>query len=170
MEGFETIEAGKLSENFIRLIGQEWMLVTAGESGRFNTMTASWGGIGYLWNKPVAFVFIRPQRYTFGFMEAQDGFTLSFLGENNREALNICGTLSGRDVNKVEQAGLTPVFSASGQVAFAEARYIVECKKMYAGFLDPEAFLDPILIDKFYPEKDFHKMYIAEVVKVWKKK
>lgn len=60
MEGFETIEAGKLSENFIRLIGQEWMLVTAGESGRFNTMTASWGGIGYLWNKPVAFVFIRP--------------------------------------------------------------------------------------------------------------
>ena len=140
MEGFETIEAGKLSENFIRLIGQEWMLVTAGESGRFNTMTASWG------------------------------FTLSFLGENNREALNICGTLSGREVNKVEQAGLTPVFSASGQVAFAEARYIVECKKMYAGFLDPEAFLDPILIDKFYPEKDFHKMYIAEVVKVWKKK
>lgn len=104
MEGFETIEAGKLSENFIRLIGQEWMLVTAGESGRFNTMTASWGGIGYLWNKPVAFVFIRPQRYTFGFMEAQDGFTLSFLGENNREALNICGTLSGREVNKVEQA------------------------------------------------------------------
>lgn len=170
MKGFEAIEPRRLDENFIQLIGQEWMLVTAGEKARFNTMTASWGGVGFLWNKPVAFVFIRPQRYTFEFIEAQPGFTLSFLGENYREALNICGTLSGREVDKVEKTGLTPVFSASGQVAFAEARYIVECRKAYAGFLDPEAFLDPVWVDKFYPEKDFHKMYIAEMVKVWKKK
>lgn len=170
MEGFELVEARQIDENLIRMIGQDWMLVTAGEKEQFNTMTASWGGAGYLWNKPVAFVFIRPQRYTFGFMEKQEGFTLSFLGEEYREALKICGTLSGREVNKVEKTGLTPVFSASGRVVFAESRYVLECKKLYADFLSPEAFLDTADIEKFYPEKDFHKMYIAAIEKVWKKK
>ena len=73
-----------LSENFFEVIGKEWMLVTAGNKDHFNTMTASWGGIGFLWNKPVVYVFIRPERYTFEFIEKSEYFTLSFLGEENR--------------------------------------------------------------------------------------
>ncbi len=79
-------------EDVITLIGKEWMLVTAGTSERFNTMTASWGGIGFLWNRPVAFVFVRPERYTFGFIEKNERLTLSFLGEEHRDILNFCGT------------------------------------------------------------------------------
>lgn len=74
------IAVNQLSDNFFETISKEWMLVTAGNKDAFNTMTANWGGIGFLWNKPVVYVFIRPERYTFGFMEKNDYFTLSFLG------------------------------------------------------------------------------------------
>ena len=65
----KSIAIKDLSENFFEVIGKEWMLVTAGSKEHFNTMTASWGGIGWLWNKPVVFVFIRSERYTYEFME-----------------------------------------------------------------------------------------------------
>lgn len=86
-------------EDVIKAIGKEWMLVTAGTPDKFNTMTASWGGVGYLWNKAVAFVFIRPERYTHEFVENNERLTLAFLGNENREILNFCGTKSGRDCN-----------------------------------------------------------------------
>ena len=74
------------------------MLVTAGTKEKFNTMTASWGGIGWLWNKPVAFVFIRPERYTYEFVEKNDYLTLSFLGEENKKIHAVCGSKSGRNI------------------------------------------------------------------------
>ena len=167
---FQKIKPEEITDNTIKLIGKDWMLVTAGTKEKFNTMTASWGCIGHLWNKPVAVIFIRPQRYTFGFTEEQDSFTLSFFGDGHREALTICGTLSGRDVNKVEKAGLTPYYTENGNVAFEEAVLVLECKKLYADFLNKEAFLETGIVQKDYPEGDFHKMYIAEIVNVWEKK
>ena len=89
-----------LTENFFEAIGKEWMLVTSGSKEKFNTMTASWGGIGFLWNKAVAFIFIRPERYTYEFIEKNDMLTLSFLGSGNRSIYNICGSKSGRDTDK----------------------------------------------------------------------
>ncbi|MCD8186883.1 MAG: flavin reductase, partial [Rikenellaceae bacterium] len=74
----------------------------------FNTMTASWGAMGFLWNKPVAFVFVRPERYTFEFMEEYSAFTLSFMGKDQRHALKVCGSQSGRDSDKIADAGLKP--------------------------------------------------------------
>ena len=94
-----------LSENFFEVIGKEWMLVTAGNKDHFNTMTASWGGIGFLWNKPVVYVFIRPERYTREFVDAKGAFTLSFLGEEHKTAHKICGAKSGRDIDKVAATG-----------------------------------------------------------------
>lgn len=104
----ERIDPARLAENFIELIGREWMLVTAGSPEKFNTMTASWGGAGFLWNRPVAFVFVRPERYTYEFMERETCFTLSFLGHGDREAYRICGSKSGRRIDKAAEAGLTP--------------------------------------------------------------
>ena len=109
-------------ENAFEMIGKEWMLVTAGDESRFNTMTASWGGLGWLWNKPVAFVFIRPERYTHEFIEASTRLTLSFYPEECRKALQLCGTRSGRDTDKVAATGLQPVTLPSGAVTFAQAR------------------------------------------------
>ena len=105
----KSIAIKDLSENFFEVIGKEWMLVTAGSKEHFNTMTASWGGIGWLWNKPVVFVFIRSERYTYEFMEENEYFTLSFLGKENRSIYNLCGSKSGREVDKVKETGLNPI-------------------------------------------------------------
>jgi len=112
-----------LSENFFEVIGKEWMLVTAGNKDHFNTMTASWGGIGFLWNKPVVYVFIRPERYTFEFIEKSEYFTLSFLGEENRAIHKICGSKSGREVDKVKETGLKPVITEKAMVWWRSWRF-----------------------------------------------
>ena len=112
----KSIAIKDLSENFFEVIGKEWMLVTAGSKEHFNTMTASWGGIGWLWNKPVVFVFIRSERYTYEFMEENEYFTLSFLGKENRSIYNLCGSKSGREVDKVKETGLNPIVTERGNI------------------------------------------------------
>lgn len=161
------IEVSNCKENFFDTIGKEWMLITAGNEQEFNTMTASWGGIGFLWNKPVVFVFIRPQRYTFEFTEKNDYFTLSFLGEENRAIHKICGSLSGRTINKVKETGLLPETTELGNILFKQSRFSLECKKLYTTNLTEEQFVNNELISKWYPGKDFHKMYVAEIVNMW---
>ena len=152
----------ELSDNAFELIDREWMLISAGSLEHHNTMTASWGGLGILWDKPVAFIFIRPQRHTLQFVEAYDTFTLSFFGQGYRHALNLCGTVSGRDCNKIAEAGLTPV-SHGSSIAFAQARMVMECKKLYAQNIDSTCFVDKALIQKVYPTSDFHRMFIGEI-------
>lgn len=146
-----------------KFIGDEWMLITSGDKDSFNTMTASWGGIGVLWNKPVAFSFIRPQRYTFDFIEKNEYFTLSFFNDDMKSALNLCGSKSGRDIDKVKQAGLIPKFNLNAPY-FEQAKMVLLCRKLYGQFLTPESFIDSKL-NEFYPQKDYHKMYVGEIVK-----
>ncbi len=167
--GWKKIDPKNLNENATRLIGDDWMLVSAGTKDHMNMMTASWGGLGNLWNKPVAFIFIRPQRYTFQFLEKNDRFVITFFPQQYKEALVVCGSVSGKDVNKVEKSGLTPLFTENGSPAFSEARIIIECKKIYADFIDEKSFIDASLVPSVYPEKDFHKMYIGEILNCWVK-
>lgn len=156
-----------LNENAVELIGKEWMLITAGNTDNFNTMTASWGNIGFLWGKPVATIYVRPQRYTLEYIEREETFTLSFFPEKYRKALTICGTKSGRDTDKVSEAGLTPYAPVPGIVSFKEARLIMKCRKLYKGKLEEEAFIDKTILPRWYPEADLHYVYIAEIEKVW---
>lgn len=160
--GFERIDPKQTEENVFRRIGDDWMLVTAGNRAGFNTMTASWGTLGVLWNRPVAMIFLRPQRYTREFLETSDGFTLSFFPEGYRKTLALCGSKSGRDSDKVREAGLTPVFSEEGRVFFAQAERVLLCKKLYYQDLDPAHFLDPA-VSEFYPGGDYHRMYAGEI-------
>ncbi|MEO0107802.1 MAG: flavin reductase [candidate division WOR-3 bacterium] len=154
-----------LRENVFRLLARDWMLITAGKGTRFNTMTASWGGFGVLWNRPLAIVFVRPTRYTFEFLEQTPRFTLSFLEHRRyRRALTICGTKSGRELDKVKAAGITPVGFGPNAIAFAEARMVFICRKLYWQDLEPGHFLVPTLA-RFYPEYDYHRMYFGAVVK-----
>lgn len=152
----------ELNDNVFDLIDKQWMLITAGTLQHHNTMTASWGGMGILWNKPVAFIFIRPQRHTLQFVEQQHQFTLSFFAPAYRDALTLCGTVSGRDRNKIAEAGLTPV-PIGQSVAFVEARMVMECTKLYAQNLEEDCFIDKSLIQKMYPTADFHRMFIGEI-------
>lgn len=170
MNMLQKIDPKVIQENAIQLIGEEWMLIAAGNADHFNMMTASWGMMGFLWNKPVVTVFVRPQRYTFEFMENNAYFTLTFLGKENRKALNVCGSTSGRDVNKVEKSGLTPCFTSLGNPFFEEARLVLECKKIYTDWLKEDAFLEKRPVVESYPEKDFHKIYVGEIVNAWVKK
>lgn len=149
--------------NPFNLIGNDWMLITSGSKENFNTMTASWGGLGVLWNKKVAFSFVRPQRYTFEFMEKNELFTLSFFGSEYKDALKICGRKSGRDCNKIKEAGLTPIFKDDAP-CFEEAKIVLICKKIYSRFISPECMIDKSL-EKNYENKDYHKMFIGEILK-----
>ncbi|MGO1044151.1 flavin reductase [Clostridioides difficile] len=163
--GFKEVKIEELQFNPFTKIGKEWLLITAGNSDKFNTMTASWGGVGVYWSKNVVTTYIRPQRYTKEFVDNNDTFTIAFFDEKYREALNICGTISGRDINKVEKAELTPYF-VDDTVAFEEANMILVCKKLYHDTMPPENFDAKENDEKWYPNKDYHTMYISEVVKV----
>ena len=155
---------------FVRL-DKQWMLVTVGDvendRGNWNTMTASWGGLGILWQKDVAFIFIRPSRHTFSFADSKDIFTISFFDESYRSALGICGEKSGRDTDKASAAGLTPVcfedWPVKGAVSFKEASDIIICKKIYTQDIDPALFLDES-IEKHYGGKDYHRMFVGEII------
>ena len=151
------------------LIGKEWMLITAaGKNDKgeetVNTMTASWGGMGFLWNRPVAFCFVRPQRYTYRFTEQAERFSLSFFGEEYREALRLCGTKSGRDLDKFAAAGLTPE-AHDGVPVIKDARLTLICRKLYADTFEKEGFCLPELLQN-YAAGDYHRMYIAQIEQI----
>lgn len=160
---FEKIDPGSVNENSAKLIGGDWMLVCAGGRGGFNMMTASWGAFGYMWNMPAFFVFVRPSRYTYEFMESGDFFTVNVLPESRRDALKICGSRSGRDCDKAAAAGLTPEFTERGCAYFAESRLVFECRKAYSQMMDAASFADKSLVRKWYAASDFHKMYVGVV-------
>ena len=127
---FKKTDISSLKFNPFDSIGKKWMLVTSGAKDNFNTMTASWGQMGVIWNKNVVTCYIRPNRFTYEFIEKNDYFTLSFLGEQHRNALRICGSKSGRDCNKVQEAGITPV-EIDNCIAFQEADTVIVCRKLY---------------------------------------
>ncbi len=161
MTGFKKPDLNIFDENIFKLIGEDWMLITSGNINSFNTMTASWGGMGILWNKPVSYIFIRPTRHTYGFIEKNNSYTLSFFSEKYRKALTLCGTKSGRDINKAKEAGLTPEETEGGTVYFKEARLVFACRKLYFHDIDPSHFLDGS-IQKMY-NNDYHRMYVGEI-------
>jgi flavin reductase (DIM6/NTAB) family NADH-FMN oxidoreductase RutF len=145
------------------LIGKDWMLVSAGSGDDWNAMTASWGGLGVLWHKNVAFCFVRPSRHTHGYVERSGRLALSFFDGSRRKALNYFGAVSGRDADKAAGGGLTPVAFEDGTVSFAEARLVLSCRKLYAQNLTPDSFLDRGLVPANYPKGDFHTMYVSEI-------
>ena len=159
---FIKINPTDIKENTFTLIDKDWMLISAGNSESNNCMTASWGGFGILWFKPVVYIFIRPQRYTREFIEKNDYFTVSFFDETYRDALNFCGKKSGREINKAKECGLDIIQTTHDSIAYKQANLILECKKMYAEPFKKESFIDKSQLHH-YEKNDFHIMYIAEI-------
>lgn len=168
LAGYRQISPDKIPGNIIKILEDNWMLITAGNDDKFNMMTASWGGLGRLYEKPTATCFINPARYTYLLMEDHDTYTLTFYTEVYREALQYCGTNSGRTEDKVKGSGLTPITTPKGSKAFSEAWLIVECRKLVSQSLNDEAIHDET-IKESWRGKQLHKMYIGEIINVWVK-
>lgn len=160
---FKETTAKDIKRNLINAISKEWMLISAGDKNGHNMMTASWGFLGEMWGQDTAIAVIRPQRYTMEFVDKNDYYALSFYGDN-KEIHKICGGMSGRDVNKTELTGLTPVF-ADNTVYFSEANLVIICKKQYVQEMDENCFTDKEPL-RWYPDKDYHKMVFGKIEKV----
>ena len=170
MNGFEKISPLEIEGNAIKMISKEWMLVTAGTETDFNMLTASWGGLGELYNKPVAICFIRPDRYTFNYIDNGDTFTLSFYSEDFREVLNYCGSASGRNEDKVKGSRLTPLMLPDNKgIAFRQAKLIIECRKLVSMPITADA-IEPPDVKAERTKYPLHKMFIGEIVAVYKKR
>lgn len=165
MPNFTEINPELFEQSPFKLIGKDWMLITAEKDGKMNTMTASWGGFGVMWGKNVAYIVLRPQRYTKEFVDQSDTFSLSFLDNSFKTTLTYLGTKSGRDEDKITNSKLT-VLHSEDIPYFEEANIAVLCKKLYAQDYKPECFITPELNEKWYPEVDYHTLYIAEITKI----
>jgi flavin reductase (DIM6/NTAB) family NADH-FMN oxidoreductase RutF len=167
-QGFISVIPDELNESAFKLIGKDWMLVAAGNISDYNMMTASWGSFGVLWNRPIVSVFVRPPRYTYDYMESNLFFTLCFFDYKYRNLLNLLGSKSGRDIEKMKIDELDSQSIENRSVFFDQARLVIECKKLYFNDINPANFLDSTL-DGHYPKADYHRMYIGEVMNVFKK-
>lgn len=162
---FQEISPYELKDNAFTMIGKEWLLVAAHKDGKSNAMTASWGGVGVMWGKPVVYVVIRPQRHTKTFVDQAQTFSLSVFPEELRDMMRYMGTVSGRDEDKIAKSGLTER-TEDGAPVFEESRLTLVCRKLFAQPMEEAAFLDENVVERWYPEKDFHTLYIAEIEKV----
>lgn len=175
----KTIRPEDINENAIKLISKDMMLVTACRqienedgsisTGRANTMTASWGGLGELWNKPVATIYVRPSRYTKEIIDESEYFSLSVLPNQYRNALEYCGTHSGRDGDKFRNAKIDVAYT-NGTPYIKQARLVLICRKLYAQPFDPYSFTNEKILKQNYKKDDFHTMYIGEIIKVMEDK
>ncbi len=163
---YQHISPYELNENLFDVLNNQWMLILAGSKENHNCMTASWGGFGSLWNKPVAFIFIRPQRYTLKFMKQNDFFTLNVFDEKWRAALELCGSKSGKEIDKTEATGLS-LTDTIHSIAYQESRMVIECRKLYVDELKSENFLDKGIVPTHYPKGDFHNLFIGEITSIY---
>lgn len=164
---FKKIKTTDIQDNPFTLIGNDWLLISAKkEDGTINTMTASWGGVGVLWNKQVATIFVRPQRYTKEFIDNSEYFTLTFFDGYKKE-LGILGSESGRDGNKIEKVGFD-IEEIEAMPTFSQGKMVMLCKKIYRDTIKPECFIDQDIDGKVYPLKDYHDMYVGEIISVYR--
>ncbi len=160
------VQPDELTLKPFAVLDREWALLVAGRE-RPNPMTVSWGGLGTLWNRPVATVYVRPTRFTFSLLEAWPEFTLNVLGDRHRKALDLCGSRSGRDTDKWREAGLAQAPAETVAVPrVAQAELALECRVLATLDLEPGRFLDPA-IAKLYPREDYHRLFVGEVLAAW---
>lgn len=162
------ISPENINENIFKLIGKDWMLISAKKDGKVNAMTASWGFAGVMWGKNTVIAAIRPQRYTKEFVDSADTFSITILPDGYRDTLNYFGTVSGRNEDKIAKSGLT-VAECENTPYFEEGKLVLICRKMFAQPINSESFIDKEAEEKWYSAKDYHTLYVAEIVKVLEK-
>jgi flavin reductase (DIM6/NTAB) family NADH-FMN oxidoreductase RutF len=169
MDSYKEMKPEQLDKNIFQLINDGWMLITAKKDDKINTMTASWGGFGIMWNKKVACTVMRPQRYTKEFVDGSDRFTLCFFDKEYKKTLSYLGSVSGRNDDKISKSNLT-VNLVNDVPYFEEADMVIVCRKLYTQDMKPESFIIKDLDNEFYPKKDYHTLYLSEIERIYIKK
>ena len=168
MDKFKNISLETMKENPFQLIGKDWMLIAAGNEDKTNAMTASWGGLGVMYGKNVAYVVIRPQRYTKKFVDQEDTFSLNFFDNTYRKTLEYMGTVSGKDEDKIAKSNLS-LEKTKNTPYFKEANLVLICKKLFNQPLSVSGILDEDIKNRWYSKGDEHTLYIAEILEAMKK-
>jgi flavin reductase (DIM6/NTAB) family NADH-FMN oxidoreductase RutF len=165
MSDFVKLDPYLFAAKPFKLFDKDWTLITTPHGKSANAMTASWGGLGFLWTKPVVFSFVRPQRYTHQLIDAAPSYSLAVLDEQYRDALKLCGTESGRDTDKIAKCGFT--LGWEGKTPYIlQAHTVFICSKLGKYNLDSEGFIDAGIDKAIYPTRDYHDLYISAVEKV----
>jgi len=167
---FQSIDIRNLQDNAVSLFGDNWFVVTAGNENDFNQMTISWGALGVVWGQPSATIYIRNTRHTYPYLNNNKYFTLCAFDEEHRDKVLFIGSNSGRDIDKIEATGLTPVSTELGNIYYAEARLVIECEKVYFDEIVPENILIEEGRKMYEGNNDTHRMFIGKIVNVWEKK
>ena len=160
------ITPSQLNDNIFEMISDRWMLITAGDRSKANTMTASFGGFGVLFFKNVAHIYVRPERHTYEFLEKKDTFSLSFFSPEFKSKLAYCGKVSGRDEDKIAKCGFHVLYGADETPYFDEAQITVLCKKLYRQDIEKNCFTDSAAFEKTYSSGGMHRMYIGEITDI----
>ena len=164
------IKAIEVNENVIKEFGKTWALVTARKKdGSFNMCTLSWGSIGVLWSKEVVTIYVKPIRHTDSFLFEDDYFTITFFDEDHRSDLALCGTKSGRDIDKIKESNLEAIELENG-ITYKDFKRVYVCKKIYQAPFIKEGFINnQESLDRDYKDEPFHNIYIGEIVAVYEK-
>ncbi len=169
MQNFTNVSPYEYSENIFETLGKKWFLISAQKDDKINAMTASWGGIGILWNKPVVYIFVRPQRYTNTLIDATTTFSLSFFPEEYRDILRYMGRVSGKEEDKIKESGLQLIQDTEAPM-YKESDVTIICEKLYHQQLNPNGFINQKINDQHYPSHDHHIMYVGEIKQIYQKK
>ena len=164
---FRDICLKDFKENVINIIANEYMLITAGNKEKYNMMTASWGFMGEMWGDDSVAVVVRPSRYTMELINNSDYFTLTFYGED-KSVHKICGSKSGRDIDKTKATGLTPIAN-DDYVYFDEARLVLVVKKKYVQPMSKDFLTDKAVDEKWYKDGDWHNLIIGSIERIYVK-
>ncbi len=165
---FKEIAPYEFNENPFSTLAKDWALLSAKKDGKSNTMTIAWGFYGVMWGKNVMSVVVRPQRHTLGFIDSADTFSVSFFDDSYKDKLTYCGRTSGKDEDKIAKCGFNE-YDESGAPCFEEAKLTIVCRKLYRQQFDENCFIDKDVCQKSYPDKDYHIMYVGEIIKIIKK-
>ncbi|MDR1762447.1 MAG: flavin reductase [Dysgonamonadaceae bacterium] len=173
-ELFTEIAPTDLTDNVFKLVGQDFTVITAGVEADYNSMTASWGGVGIMFNEPVTWCFLRASRYTLVYIQKEKKYTMSYFPERYKEDVLFFGSASGRDSDKMKRHKLTAVTTPEGSVSYKEARLIIECSLTEVTTVSPEDFYTEegktFVTDAFKEVKGWHKLVFGKITKVWVKK
>jgi flavin reductase (DIM6/NTAB) family NADH-FMN oxidoreductase RutF len=173
-ELFTNIPAEELTDNVFKLVGEDITVITAGDATHFNSMAASWGGVGILFNKPTTWCFLRSSRYTLELIKKEQTYTMSYFPEEYKEQVLFFGSKSGRDTDKMKEITLTPVQTPDGNTTYKEARLILECKLTELTTVSPDDFYTQegkdFIVDAYKETKGYHKMVLGEITHIWVRK
>lgn len=173
-ELFQAVSPTEIKDNVFKLVGQDYTVITAGKEESFNSMTASYGGWGQLFEKPVTWCFLRANRYTLEVMKKEQTYTMSYFDDQYKDQVIFLGSKSGRDTDKMKEITLTKVSTPSGDITYKEARLIIECKLIEITTVDSKDFYleenKKFVEDAFKETKDYHKIVFGEITNVWIKK